>query len=67
MSKPKEKKKKYKYVLQEDGKWKPVLVEKDDKKKKENGWLHNNYSTSIIICFANAYYKGGELKWRVQK
>jgi len=38
MSKPKKvEKKKYKYVLQEDGKWKPILVEKDDKKEKENG------------------------------
>lgn len=37
MSKPKKvEKKKYKYILQEDGKWKPVLVEKDDKKEKEN-------------------------------
>jgi len=64
MSKPKkvEKKKKYKYVLQEDGKFKPILIEDGDKKEKKNGWLHNNYSTSIIICYYNACYKG-ELKW----
>jgi len=39
MSKPKkvEKKKKYKYVLQEDGKFKPILIEDGDKKEKKNG------------------------------
>jgi len=66
MSKPKKvEKKKYKYVLQEDGKWKPILVEKDDKKEKENGWLHINYNISIIICFIDAHYKRGGIKWMI--
>ena len=35
------------------------------KRTRENGWLHINYNISIIICFIDAHYKRGGIKWMI--